>query len=121
MMGIRNITLSLDEKLVREARKIPVDHGTTLNGLVPEYLESSRGKRRGPEGSGAMISGWEKPELISMRVVEFLDNVRPFPSQSQHQNKRGCRLGSSRRKYSYARGVATRPLGVRSSIPICIR
>jgi hypothetical protein len=37
------------------------------------------------------------------------------------QNKRGWRRGSSRPKYSYARAVATRPRGVRSIIPICIR
>jgi hypothetical protein len=34
-----NITLSLDDKLVKEVRKIAVDHDTTLTGLVREYLE----------------------------------------------------------------------------------
>jgi glutaredoxin 2 len=34
-----NITLSLDEKLVKEVRKIAVDRDTTLTGLVREYLE----------------------------------------------------------------------------------
>ena len=34
-----NITLPPDEKLVKEARKIPVDRDTTLTGLVHEYLE----------------------------------------------------------------------------------
>jgi hypothetical protein len=33
-----NITLSLDEKLVKEVRKIAVDRDTTLTGLVREYL-----------------------------------------------------------------------------------
>lgn len=34
-----NITLSLDEKLIKEVRKIAVDRDTTLTGLVREYLE----------------------------------------------------------------------------------
>jgi hypothetical protein len=34
-----NITLSLDEKLVKEIRKIAVDRDTTLTGLVRAYLE----------------------------------------------------------------------------------
>ncbi len=34
-----NITLSLDEKLVKEVRKIAVEQDTTLTGLVREYLE----------------------------------------------------------------------------------
>ncbi|PYV84189.1 MAG: hypothetical protein DMG93_05805 [Acidobacteria bacterium] len=34
-----NITLSLDEKLVKELRKLAVDRDTTLTGLVRDYLE----------------------------------------------------------------------------------
>ena len=34
-----NITLSLDEKLVKEVRKIAVERDTTLTGLVRQYLE----------------------------------------------------------------------------------
>jgi Family of unknown function (DUF6364) len=34
-----NITLSLDEELVKEVRKIAVERDTTLTGLVREYLE----------------------------------------------------------------------------------
>jgi Family of unknown function (DUF6364) len=47
-----NITLSLDEKLVKELRKIAVDHDTTLTGMVRDYLEkvaaenSATGKMR---------------------------------------------------------------------------
>ena len=37
--GYMNITLSLDEKLVKEVRKIAVDRDTTLTGLVREYLQ----------------------------------------------------------------------------------
>jgi len=48
-----NVTLSLDEKLVKEVRKIAVERDTTLTGLVREYLQrlalenaSSTRKRR---------------------------------------------------------------------------
>ena len=34
-----NITLSLDEKLVKEVRKIAVERDTTLAGMVRDYLE----------------------------------------------------------------------------------
>jgi len=34
-----NITLSLDEKLVKNVRKIAVEKDTTLTGLVRAYLE----------------------------------------------------------------------------------
>jgi hypothetical protein len=34
-----NITLSLDDKLVKDLRKIAIDRDTTLTGLVRAYLE----------------------------------------------------------------------------------
>jgi hypothetical protein len=34
-----NITLTLEDKLVKEVRKIAADRDTTLTGLVREYLE----------------------------------------------------------------------------------
>jgi len=47
-----NITLSLDQKLVKELRKIAVDRDTTLTGMVRDYLEkvaaenAATGKKR---------------------------------------------------------------------------
>jgi Family of unknown function (DUF6364) len=47
-----NVTLSLDDKLVKEVRKIAVDRDTTLTGLVRDYLErlatenAASGRRR---------------------------------------------------------------------------
>jgi hypothetical protein len=38
-MGKMNITLSLDEKLVRNVRKIAVENDTTLTGLIRAHLE----------------------------------------------------------------------------------
>jgi hypothetical protein len=34
-----NVTLSLDDELVKKVRKIAVDHDTTLTGMVREYLQ----------------------------------------------------------------------------------
>jgi predicted transcriptional regulator len=34
-----NVTLSLDDELVRKIRKIAVDRDTTLTGMIREYLE----------------------------------------------------------------------------------
>jgi Family of unknown function (DUF6364) len=37
--GFMNITLSIDEELVKEVRKIAVERDTTLTGLVRSYLQ----------------------------------------------------------------------------------
>jgi len=34
-----NVTLSLEDKLVKEARKIAVERDTTLTGLIREHLQ----------------------------------------------------------------------------------
>lgn len=34
-----NVTLSLDDNLVKKVRKIAVDRDTTLTGMIREYLE----------------------------------------------------------------------------------
>lgn len=47
-----NITLSIEDKLVKEARKIAIEQDTTLNGLIREHLQrlvqeaSTSGRRR---------------------------------------------------------------------------
>ncbi|HEY2461152.1 MAG TPA: DUF6364 family protein [Candidatus Acidoferrum sp.] len=35
-----NVTLSIDDSLVKEVRKIAIDQDTTLTGLVRDYLEN---------------------------------------------------------------------------------
>ena len=35
-----NVTLSLDEELVKKIRKLAVDRDTTLTGLIRQHLES---------------------------------------------------------------------------------
>jgi predicted transcriptional regulator len=47
-----NVTLSLDDNLVKKVRKIAVDRNTTLTGLIRQYLEqvaaedSASGRKR---------------------------------------------------------------------------
>jgi len=47
-----NITLSIEDKLVKEARKIAVEQDTTLNALIREHLQrlveeaTTSGRRR---------------------------------------------------------------------------
>jgi len=52
IMGDMNVTLSLDDELVKAVRKIAVERDTTLTGMVREYLEklaaeeAATGRRR---------------------------------------------------------------------------
>ena len=39
-----NVTLSLEDDLVRKVRKIAVDRDTTLTGLIRDYLEKLAGE-----------------------------------------------------------------------------
>ena len=41
-----NITLTLEDKLVKEVRKIAVEQDTTLTGLVRDYLEKLAAENR---------------------------------------------------------------------------
>ena len=36
---MKNITMSIDEKLLKKARKAAIDKNTSLNALIREYLE----------------------------------------------------------------------------------
>lgn len=53
-----NITLSLDDKLVKELRKVAIDRDTTLTGLVREYLEKLAAENP--------TSGRKRPEIETL-------------------------------------------------------
>jgi hypothetical protein len=42
---MKNITLAIDEDVLREVRKIAAERDTTVNGLVREYLRKLAGER----------------------------------------------------------------------------
>ena len=69
-MGKRNITLSVDDEVVKRVRKIAIDQDTTLTAMVREYLQSVA--RRG--------------EAETAKGVERLD--RTFERHSRHMGPR---------------------------------
>jgi hypothetical protein len=73
---VKNVTLAIDETLLREARKIAADRSTTLNAMIREFLEdlaereskARAARRRIVElcrGSQGEIGprGWSRDEL----------------------------------------------------------
>ena len=42
----RNITLSVEESVLKEVRRIAVEKDTTVNGLVRRYLHELAGEKR---------------------------------------------------------------------------
>ena len=42
----RNITLSVEDSVLKEVRRIAVEQDTTVNGLVRRYSTNSRAKRK---------------------------------------------------------------------------
>src|SRR5205807_7157971 len=103
-------------------------HGATLCQILqqqPDFLDESpntlrpgscRGRdrregcaRRPTVSRNSRLKTNEGPGLGRLSTADFF------------QKSRGWRRGTSRPKYSYALCVATRPRGVRSIMPICIR
>ena len=62
-----NVTLTLDDQLVKEIRKIAVERDTTLTGLVRDYLEQvarehdSEQKRRDVERLNETFARFARP------------------------------------------------------------
>jgi Family of unknown function (DUF6364) len=79
-----NITLSLDEKLVKEVRKIAVEPDTTLTGLVRDYLE-----RLAAESAR---SGRKQKELAALRRTfekyQFHIGDRTWKREELYERKR---------------------------------
>jgi Family of unknown function (DUF6364) len=73
-----NLTLSVDERVVEEAREVARQQGTSLNALVREYLERLAGRRNAgstvselkslwSDGGGRSDGAWERDDLYSDR------------------------------------------------------
>ena len=50
---MKNITLSVDEKVLAAVRRYAVEHESSVNGLVREYFDQDCGQRR-PGAFGAL-------------------------------------------------------------------
>ena len=80
-----NITLSIDETIVKKVRKIAIDRDTTLNAMVREYLVSvaqSDAAARKEQADGLMASterlardmgprGWKRDDLYEERLARY--------------------------------------------------
>ncbi|RYG23604.1 hypothetical protein EON82_13490 [bacterium] len=60
---MRNLTLSLDERLLEESREYARKHGTTLNGLIRDLLTKTVGQEQGT-AFAAMI---EEAKAMNLR------------------------------------------------------
>lgn len=80
-----NITLSIDEAIVKRVRKIAIDRDTTLNAMVREYLTSvaeSDAAVRKEQADALMASterlardmgsrGWTRDDLYEERLARY--------------------------------------------------
>ena len=62
-----NLTLSVDEKLLKEARKAALEMDTSVNALVREYLEDLVRRRR--QGEDRFLEEWRR--LMDEHPVEL--------------------------------------------------
>jgi hypothetical protein len=78
-----NITLSIEDRLLREARKIAVERDTTLTGLVREYLEQLV--------SGSAVSGRKRRERDALErsfaQFQFKVGKRTWTREELHERR----------------------------------
>jgi plasmid stability protein len=55
-----NLTLAIDEELLKRARIRALEQGTSVNALLREYLESFAGEGRAPEGARGFLAVTER-------------------------------------------------------------
>jgi hypothetical protein len=56
-----NLTLAVDEELLRASRKVAIDRNTTVNRLVRDYLEQ-------------LVNGEERRRRALARLSEYMDS-----------------------------------------------
>jgi hypothetical protein len=72
--GYMNVTLSIEDELVKTVRKIAIDRDTTLAGLIREYLE-----RVAAEGAAFGRRRSERARLMKcVRCVRLHQTPRSF-------------------------------------------
>ncbi len=60
---MKNVTLAIDESLLREARRIAADRSTTLNAMIREFLQE-------------LVERESKAALARERIVDLCRNAR---------------------------------------------
>ena len=61
----QNLTLTVDEELLRDARKVALDRKTSVNQLVREYLEQLVSERSRQQSARKWISElFEKSSIV---------------------------------------------------------
>jgi len=77
----RNITLAIDDHIVREVRKIAVDRDTTLTQLVREYLEKLAAENGESERKRQAVERLEE----SFKRFEFRVGKRTWTRADLHE------------------------------------
>ncbi len=60
-----NVTLTLDDDLLRRARIRALEQGTSVNGLVREYLQSFAGESPASQALAEFLSATEQTRATS--------------------------------------------------------
>jgi hypothetical protein len=62
---VKNLTLSVDAQVVELAREAARQRGISLDTLIRQYIESSAGRRSGPEIVRELERQWARSEAHS--------------------------------------------------------
>jgi predicted transcriptional regulator len=76
-----NITMSVDDELLKKARKIAVEKDTTLTGLIREYLEQLVER----EEAGKEIAIAELKRLFAQKKAVF--GARTWTREDLHERR----------------------------------
>ena len=79
--GCMNITLSLDDDLVREVRKIAVERDTTLTGLVRAHLQELAAEHAKSGRKRRQLEALEE----SFRTLQFNMGEKTWTREDLHQ------------------------------------
>src|ERR1700691_2587263 len=94
-----NITLSLDDKLVKEVRKIAVEKDTTLTGLVRTYLEkvaAEHGSERKRHDLEALERSFESVQFSMGKKTWRREDLYERQGRGRSSHSNSDRAGSDR-------------------------
>lgn len=74
-----NVTLAVDDDVLRRARIRALEHGTSVNALIREYLESYTGTAPANEGIAAFL------ELASRSSASSGEGGRGWTRDDAHE------------------------------------